>query len=51
MTTEPQDILLARQPIYDTSKEVIGYELLFRENTDIPTTGVFDGNRELLVYC
>ena len=45
MTTEPQDILLARQPIYDTSKEVIGYELLFRENTDIPTTGVFDGNR------
>jgi hypothetical protein len=24
---------------------------LFRENTDIPTTGVFDGNRELLVYC
>lgn len=45
MTTEPQDILLARQPIYDTEKKVIGYELLFRENTSIPTTGVFDGNR------
>ena len=45
MTTEPQDILLARQPIYNTEKEVVGYELLFRENTDIPSTGVFDGNR------
>lgn len=45
MTTEPQDILLARQPIYNTNKEVVGYELLFRENTDIPTTGIFDGNR------
>ncbi|MFT6906264.1 MAG: EAL and modified HD-GYP domain-containing signal transduction protein, partial [Oleiphilaceae bacterium] len=45
MTTEPQDILLARQPIYNTDKEVIGYELLFRENTNIPTVGIFDGNR------
>ena len=45
MTTEPQDILLARQPIYNTSKEVIAYELLFRENTDIPSIGIFDGNR------
>lgn len=45
MTTEHQDILLARQPIYNTNKEVVGYELLFRENTDIPKTGVFDGNR------
>lgn len=43
--TEPQDILLARQPIYNTKKEVIAYELLFRENTDIPTIGPFDGNR------
>lgn len=45
MTIEHQDILLARQPIYNANKEVVGYELLFRENTDIPTTGVFDGNR------
>jgi EAL and modified HD-GYP domain-containing signal transduction protein len=45
MTAEPQDILLARQPIYDTNKEIIGYELLFRENTDIPSIGIFDGNR------
>ncbi len=45
MTTEPQDILLARQPIYNTNKEVIAYELLFRENTDIPSIGIFDGNR------
>ncbi len=45
MMAEPQDILLARQPIYNTEKEVIGYELLFRENTDIPTIGAFDGNR------
>tara|TARA_R110001592_G_scaffold138511_4_gene357649 strand:+ start:30965 stop:32182 length:1218 start_codon:yes stop_codon:yes gene_type:complete len=45
MIAEPQDILLARQPIYNTNKEVIAYELLFRENTDIPTVGVFDGNR------
>jgi len=43
--TAPQDILLARQPIYDTKKEIIAYELLFRENTDIPSVGVFDGNR------
>tara|TARA_R110002072_G_scaffold172728_1_gene326974 strand:+ start:57171 stop:58388 length:1218 start_codon:yes stop_codon:yes gene_type:complete len=45
MTTEPKDILLARQAIYNTKKEVVGYELLFRENTDIPKTAVFDGNR------
>lgn len=45
MTAEPQDILLARQPIYNTNKKVIAYELLFRENTDIPSIGVFDGNR------
>tara|TARA_R110001592_G_scaffold137324_1_gene355237 strand:+ start:22390 stop:23607 length:1218 start_codon:yes stop_codon:yes gene_type:complete len=45
MITEPQDILLARQPIYNTDKEVIGYELLFRENSNIPTVGIFDGNR------
>lgn len=43
--TEPTDILLARQPIYDTEKKVVGYELLFRENSDIPTVGFFDGNR------
>ena len=40
-----QDILLARQPIYNQQKRVVGYELLFRENSDIPTVGVFDGNR------
>ena len=45
MTAEPQDILLARQPIYNTNKEVIAYELLFRENADIPSIGIFDGNR------
>lgn len=45
MTTQPEDILLARQPIYNTAKEVVAYELLFRENSSIPTTGIFDGNR------
>jgi len=41
---DKQDILLARQPIYDTNIEVIGYELLFRENNSTPLTD-FDGNR------
>jgi len=41
---DKQDILLARQPIYDLNKEVIGYELLFRENNSAPLTE-FDGNR------
>jgi len=41
---DKQDILLARQPIYDTNKVVIGYELLFRENDTLPLTN-FDGNR------
>lgn len=43
--TSQQDILLARQPIYDRQKRIVGYELLFRENSTIPTSGVFDGNR------
>lgn len=41
---EKQDILLARQPIYDTKKEIIAYELLFREENAVPMTD-FDGNR------
>lgn len=41
---DKQDILLARQPIYDTNKIIIGYELLFRENDRTPLTN-FDGNR------
>ncbi len=38
-----ENVLLARQPIYDRSQELAGYELLFRpENTeDMPN---FDGN-------
>ncbi|MFT6266230.1 MAG: EAL and modified HD-GYP domain-containing signal transduction protein [Oleiphilaceae bacterium] len=41
---EKQDILLARQPIYDRNKTIVGYELLFRENNSIPLSE-FDGNR------
>jgi len=41
---EKQDVLLARQPIYDTKRSIVAYELLFRENTEIGT-GKFDGNR------
>ncbi len=41
---DKQDILLARQPIYDTQKEIIGYELLFREDS-APALTSFDGNR------
>jgi len=41
---DKQDILLARQPIYDTNKVVVGYELLFRENNSTPLIS-FDGNR------
>ncbi|MFT7184860.1 MAG: EAL and modified HD-GYP domain-containing signal transduction protein [Pseudohongiellaceae bacterium] len=41
---DKQDILLARQPIYDTNSVIIGYELLFRENNNEPLTE-FDGNR------
>jgi len=42
--TEKQDVLLARQPIYDTKKNVVAYELLFRENNQTPVSS-FDGNR------
>jgi EAL and modified HD-GYP domain-containing signal transduction protein len=41
---DKQDILLARQPIYDRNLAIIGYELLFRENDNAPIS-VFDGNR------
>ena len=40
---EKQDILLARQPIYDRDRKVIGYELLFRESNGTLLTN-FDGN-------
>ncbi len=42
---EQKDILLARQPIYDADKCIYGYELLFRENNDVPRSDIFDGNR------
>lgn len=29
---QKDDVLLARQPIYDANKEIYGYELLFRDN-------------------
>ncbi len=41
---EKKDILLARQPIYDTKREIVAYELLFRESGKSPIDG-FDGNR------
>jgi EAL and modified HD-GYP domain-containing signal transduction protein len=40
---DKEDILLARQPIYDTHKEIVAYELLFRSNSQIEQ-GRFDGN-------
>jgi len=43
--TDKQDVLLARQPIYDTQKKVVAYELLFRENNQAQSIGPFDGNR------
>jgi len=42
--TEKQDVLLARQPIYNDKQEVVAYELLFRENSDV-VLAEFDGNR------
>jgi len=42
--TEKQDVLLARQPIYDTKQSIVAYELLFRENTEVASS-TFDGNR------
>ncbi|KZY50501.1 MULTISPECIES: EAL and HDOD domain-containing protein [unclassified Oleiphilus] len=41
--TDKNDVLLARQPIYDRSKTVTGYELLFRSECDTPISS-FDGN-------
>ena len=41
---EKQDILLARQPIYDTKQEITAYELLFREESAVQMAN-FDGNR------
>jgi EAL and modified HD-GYP domain-containing signal transduction protein len=41
--TDKTDILLARQPIYNKSKKVIAYELLFRSESDAPISS-FDGN-------
>lgn len=39
-----QDILLARQPIYNNKCVIVGYELLFRED-NAQTLAEFDGNR------
>jgi len=38
-----QNVLLARQPIYDTQQNLVAYELLFRPESkgDMPS---FDGN-------
>jgi EAL and modified HD-GYP domain-containing signal transduction protein len=41
--TDKQEILLARQAIYDRNKEVMGFELLFRSECDNPISS-FDGN-------
>mgnify|MGYP000415695708 CR=1 FL=1 len=41
---DKQEILFARQPIYDINKVIVGYELLFRENSRSPMA-TFDGNR------
>ena len=41
--TDKSDVLLARQPIYDRNKKVVGYELLFRGESDTPISD-FDGN-------
>jgi EAL and modified HD-GYP domain-containing signal transduction protein len=41
--SDKNDVLLARQPIYDRSKKTVGYELLFRSECDTPISE-FDGN-------
>jgi len=43
--TDKQDILLARQPIYDANKNISGFELLFRDSLPNSDTSTFDGNR------
>lgn len=40
---EQDNVLLARQPIYDRNQEIFGYELLFRPETGETITS-FDGN-------
>lgn len=41
--TDKNDILLARQPIYNRNKEIVSYELLFRSGCEAPISS-FDGN-------
>lgn len=41
---DKQDVLLARQPIYNPEREVAAYELLFRDSEQAPISN-FDGNR------
>lgn len=38
-------IFLARQPIFDRLRAVIGYELLYRDSRDSPGANVIDGNQ------
>ncbi len=43
-----QDVLLARQPIYDKERNIVGYELLFRDPETFSRQNpqaAFDGNR------
>jgi len=46
---EKENVLLARQPIYNSKKEIVAYELLFRESDQLGnqtvSSGSFDGNR------
>lgn len=41
---EKQDVLLARQPIYNREQEIVAYELLFRD-CDKAVRSEFDGNK------
>jgi len=46
--TGAEDVFIARQPILDVSRRVVGYELLFRASG---TTGAFSGKGEQATAC
>jgi EAL and modified HD-GYP domain-containing signal transduction protein len=44
----PADVLVARQAIYDSSQNVVAYELLYRRRADSTSAEVTDGRRATL---